>query len=754
MIRLIALVLAILVQPVIVQTTTARTTIQPARIDRKALVSRHAVELTRIDPHAPMMVGNDNLGFTADITGTQTFADAYSPLVPMLTMAQWSWHSFPNPAGYAERDGWVDVPMPGGRTAPFPWIRDWKELETRPALKWLRENPHRFGMGRLSLVMKRSDGTDATLNDLTETRQKLDLWTGVLHSSFRLEGVLVRVETRVRADADTVLLKVSSPLVATGRVRISVRYPGVHPRINPDPQDWDNNDAHRTMAVERSAGHIIAERRLDGTSIWAGISAEGGRIDDGGAHRFIVSGSGDTVKVQMGFAPERAAIDIAKFDQAADMADRGWRSFWQSGGAIDFSGSTDPRASELERRIVLSQYLARINASGAYPPQEEGLFSNSWNGKFHLEVTPLHTAHWATWGRPDRLERTLGWYLDTLDEAKASARLRGVEGAWWTKMSGPNGWNSPSTINPFILWQQPHPIWMAELAYRARPDRAILLRYADLVEETAKLLASLPHRDAGGNLMLGPPVVPAQENHPPLTTTNPGFELEQFRFGLILAQQWRERLGQPRRADWDKVIADLPSPPMGDGLYVPVAPGAEDFWDITRSAECSRDAHPPKCLNRDHASFLMSLGPIPGRVDPLVMGRTLDAVERHWDLRQLWGWDFPIIAMTAARLGRPEAAIDWLFLDQKNNQWQVNGMTPRVHLEGETQLIGPAAAQAKAGPDGPGYRRAAETYFPSNGTLLLAVGMMAAGWEGSEGQAPGFPSEGWRVRTEGLTPLP
>ena len=24
--------------------------------------------------------------------------------------------------------------------------------------------------------------------------------------------------------------------------------------------------------------------------------------------------------------------------------------------------------------------------------------------------------------------------------------------------------------------------------------------------------------------------------------------------------------------------------------------------------------------------------------------------------------------------------------------------------------------------DGPGYRRAAETYFPSNGSLLLAVG--------------------------------
>lgn len=724
------------------------------RIDRQALVGRHDVTLTSIDPHAPLMVGNDHLGFTADITGTQTFPEAYSPLVPMLTMAQWSWHSFPNPSGFTQSDGWVDVPMPGGRTAPFPWIRDWSELNTRPALKWLRENPHRIGMGRLSLVLTRRDGSAAQLSDLTDTRQHLDLWNGVLTSRFRLEGTLVTVETRVRGDADTVLLSVRSALIGEGRLKVAVRYPGVHPRINPDPQDWENDAGHSTVPMERSSAHLVARRQIDDTVIWAGIAAEEGRIDDGGAHRFVVSGDGDTLKVQMGFARDRAALALGAFDEAAGTADRGWRSFWQSGGAIDFAGSTDPRARELERRVVLSQYLARINASGAYPPQEEGLFSNSWNGKFHLEVTPLHVAHWATWGRTERIERTLAWYRDTLGEAQAIARLRGVDGAWWTKMAGPEGWNSPSTINPFILWQQPHPIWMAELAYRARPDRAVLDRYAELVEETATLLASLPQRNAEGALVLGPPVVPAQENHPPLTTTNPGFELEHFRFGLILAQKWRERRGLPRRADWDRVIADLPAPPMGDGMYVPVAEGAETFWDNTRSPACSRDAHPPACLNRDHASFMMAFGPIPGRVDADAMTRTLTAVEQHWDQRQLWGWDFPIIAMTAARLGQSEKAIDWLFRDQRNNQWQRNGMTPRVHLEGETQLIGPAAGNAATGPDGPGYRRAAETYFPSNGTLLLAVGMMAAGWDGSEGKAPGFPKDGWTVRAEGIAPLP
>ena len=44
-------------------------------IDRHALVTRHNVTLTRVDPHAPLMLGNGNLGFTADITGLQTFPE-------------------------------------------------------------------------------------------------------------------------------------------------------------------------------------------------------------------------------------------------------------------------------------------------------------------------------------------------------------------------------------------------------------------------------------------------------------------------------------------------------------------------------------------------------------------------------------------------------------------------------------------------------------------------------------------------------
>jgi len=47
-------------------------------------------------------------------------------------------------------------------------------------------------------------------------------------------------------------------------------------------------------------------------------------------------------------------------------------------------------------------------------------------------------------------------------------------------------------------------------------------------------------------------------------------------------------------------------------------------------------------------------------------------------------------------------------------------------------------------------------FLPANSTLLLAVGMMAGGWDGApEMPAAGFPKDGkWKVRYEGFTRMP
>lgn len=712
-------------------------------IDRRALVVRHAIRLTAVDPWAPVMLGNGSLGFTADITGLQTYPAAYAKPVPLLTMAQWAWHRAPNPNGYRAADGMALVDVPGRGKQPYAYIADFAEIARRPALAWLRENPHRFALGRLSLRLARRDGTQAPIGDLTAIDQRMDLWTGTLTSRFRFDGVPVTVETRVDPARDIVAVRVASPLVASGRIAVETRYPGVSSTLNPDPQDWRDTAAHRTDVIEARAGMVRLRRTIDATRYQASLQVAGGTVARIGPHRFRASAPGrDELIVQAGFEAQEAALPPVDAAATARAVAGHWRDYWTHGGMIDLSGSTDARAPELERRIVLSQYLSAINSAGTMLPQEDGLFTNSWNGKFHLEMHAWHAAHFAAWSRPALLERSMGWYLAQLPQAEARARSHGVEGAWWPKMTGPDGTESPSPINPFIMWQQPHSIYLAEMLYRAGGGRAALTRYATLVDRTATLLARWPRR-VGDRLVLGPPVVPVQENHPPLTTTDPAFEIAYFRWGLETAQAWRVRRGLTRRPDWDRAIAALPPLPQVDGRYLPVAT-APGFWRDAMSPACSTHAVQPQCLNRDHPSFLMAYGLIGGGgVQPPVMAATLRAVRTHWDLRQTWGWDYPMIAMTAARLGEPDGAIDWLFADQANNRWGPTGLTPRVEL-----------APGENGPDGPGTKRVAALYVPSNGSLLLAVGMMAAGWDGSRGVAPGFPKDGWRVRVEGVRALP
>jgi hypothetical protein len=728
-------------------------------IDRQALARRHNPVLTKIDPSAPLMVGNGNIAFTADITGLQTFQDEYSPLVPLMTQAQWAWHSFPNPQGFKEEDGLTQIDV-RGRKYPFAYFDDWKEA-SKPAIAWLRENPHRFSLGRLSLFLISSDGKSAQFSDLASTRQTLDLWSGALTSRFNFDGSEVQVQTRVHPKLDIVMVELTSPLLAQGRLGVDLRFPGVSPKLNPDPADWKHPEKHRTIERSRDARQLTLDRVLDDTRYYALARADTDvTFAPAGPHhyRILPSGKPNSLTLMVSFSlSEKIHAAIPPAARAKNDVDAHWRDYWSNGAVVDFSGSTDPRAAELERRIVLSQYLMAVNGAGTWPPQEEGLFSNSWNGKFHMEMHLWHAAHFAQWGRPELLERSMSWYFEHLPQAKQRAATHDVRGAWWPKMVGPEGRDSPSKVSPFIMWQQPHPIYLAELIYRAKPTRDTLIKYRELVFETADLLASFPHLDEKrGQYVLGPPIIPAQEVFPPLTTFNPTFELEYFRFGLMTAQQWRERLGEPRNPEWDRVLAKLSPLPVKDGLYL-ATESFPSLWDQARSAACSNGNTAPECFDRDHPSFLGALGLLPGAgVDRQTMKRTLRAVETDWDLRQTWGWDYPLIAMTAARLNDPETALKFLMFDAKNNQYGVTGMTPRVHLDEHADAFVPTpdGTPKPVGPDGPGYRRAAETYFPSNGGLLLAVGLMAAGWDGATGDAPGFPKQGWVVRAEGLRPLP
>ncbi len=55
-----------------------------------------------------------------------------------------------------------------------------------------------------------------------------------------------------------------------------------------------------------------------------------------------------------------------------------------------------------------------------------------------------------------------------------------------------------------------------------------------------------------GRYVLGPPVIPAQENHKPQETWNPTFELEYWADSLEIAQEWRRRMKLKEQDKWEE----------------------------------------------------------------------------------------------------------------------------------------------------------------------------------------------------------
>jgi hypothetical protein len=275
---------------------------------------------------------------------------------------------------------------------------------------------------------------------------------------------------------------------------------------------------------------------------------------------------------------EAAALNAVAADIRKASAEH-WPKFWQRGGAVDFSGSTDLRAAELERRVVLSQYLTAIQFAGDFPPSESGLTLSTWYQKHHTEMIWWHAAHFALWGRSEFLAENLDWFSRSLPMAREIAKGRGLRGARWPKMIGPDGRESPGG-NPLIVWNQPHPIHLAELLYYNSPTPATLARFRDLVLETADCMASMLHWNEKRQCYnLGPPLWIAQEIYDQATSMNPTYELSYWSRGLQIAQLWRERLNLGRDEKWDKMIKAIAPLPVKDGKYVALE-SHPDTWTM------------------------------------------------------------------------------------------------------------------------------------------------------------------------------
>jgi hypothetical protein len=756
---------------------------ESSAIDRHALVTRHNIEWNDLQGQIPL--GNGEFCFNADATGLQTFGGN--------SMSHWGWHSFPLPAGWtADRipatgtfqkghDGGASDGFSPDQAAIRSWLFDNPHKMNLGRLRLCGEDGQELQLKDISDLSRTLDlwsGKHFSSYQINGVPVRVGT---CVHPT--LDAVAVRIESPLIASGNLqVVLDFPYPtlnnttwvgdfsqfdghtteMTRPGESRVNflrvvdgTRYhtslslaPGgkLNSRMATvrkklviqkaefgDQETWlDVTDkvaacvVHDVMSISPNykwLGDPLPGKfkKLRMTYVLGGeektVEVAGNTkfsIQSNSPHSFLLSGQGkNRLEFTCAFSPTKIQDDLPTFGKASDATGHYWKQFWSTGGAVDLSESQDPRWKELERRIVLSQYHMAAQSAGSYPSAEIGLMGlDPWRSQFHMEMAWWHLAHYALWDRLSMSDRALGCYQQFMPSARALATQLGYKGLKWPKSAGPEGRSAPWVGNQVLLWKQPHPIFFAELEYRLRPTPVTIDKWADIVEGTAENMADYVTLDEKTGLYSLVPAMPPSEQG---ITRDTVFDLAYWRWGLDKAQEWRQRKGLPREPHWDDVRQNLAPLPVADGVFVHSAEWHDTYTN--RAWE-----HP------DPIGVLGMLPPMEG-VDGETAHRTVLKVWQTWDWNRCWGWDFPWMAMAAARVGEPQIAIEALLKDAGNrNSYDVRGVN----------IGGPCP------------------YLPGNGGVLYAVAMMAAGWDGCpETPAPGFPDDGsWTVKWEGLKKAP
>lgn len=679
-------------------------------IDRTALLERNNPQIAAFDSLSSLSVGNGEFAFTVDATGLQTFPEFYSNGVPLGTQSQWGWHSFANPENYRPEEYLKEFDFGHGHKELYA-CQFKEEGRQKGACDWYRMNPHRLHLGIIGFEL----GEGVKPSDVNVIGQTLRLKEGEIESRFVLAADTFKVLTVCHPEKDMVAANITDK----SHAGINLRFPYPTGAHADDACRWDADDLHSTELVRQTANSALLKRTLDETTYYVTLRWQGrATVSEKRKNYFVIKPEEDNIQLSCLFSATEPTDELPLFGEAESASKAYWNNFWMNGAAVDFSHCTDPRAKELERRVVLSQYLLAIQSAGSVPPQETGLTYNSWFGKFHMEMIWWHQAWQALWGHENLLARTMKWYDTVEPVARSIAERQGFNGVRWMKMTDPSGVEAPSNVGSFLIWQQPHYIYLAELIYRANPSQEVLKRYSRLVASTADFMADFATYDPEGKRFVLKGAIPAQETLKAATTINPPFELSYWHFAMQTAQQWRKRLGERPEPGWDELIEKLsPLAYNADSLYLASEDAVDTYKDIR--------------FTSDHMAVLGAVGILP--MNKLIredcMKNTLAWVWNNWNWDKTWGWDYPMTAMNAARMGEPDKAVGALLMDKRTNTYLPNG-----HNYQDARL---------------------RCYLPGNGGLLTAIAMMCAGWDGCTVKNPGFPKDGkWDVRWEGLKILP
>jgi len=202
-------------------------------------------------------------------------------------------------------------------------------------------------LGLIGLEIAKNDSESILISDVQNRKQQLDLWTGELKSYFEVDGVPVLVTTYCHQHNDLVAFRIESDLIKSGKLKVKIRFPyAAHGKFS-SGYDFNSPEKHSTITAEKTSNSVLFKRQLDADGYYSKVQWNNSAVlNETDAHTFLVvpSKESKSFEISCSFSPEKQEKPLPSFQATVKGNAKAWKSFWESGAAVDFSECTYPRA--------------------------------------------------------------------------------------------------------------------------------------------------------------------------------------------------------------------------------------------------------------------------------------------------------------------------------------------------------------------------------------------------------------------------
>ena len=578
---------------------------------KKSDIIKYNLKFNHIDSKNPVTIGNGDFAITLDQTGTQSLYEIYKD-IPLSTMSNKNWF-------YKDKKDIKPSYVDGKAYMLF-------NLDNDPNYQINRQYPFKYSFMQILLY---DNDKLIDINNIKDVKQELDLYKGIVTSSFNYKEKINKTISFIYQDHDEFNFKLQSDNL---NLALKFNYPSY------------TKNGYRLDILPNV---LVKEDRI--TLLYDDKNSLSFKLKSSSNYQIVEN----TLIFDDNNVSFSLALDEIKEGKLLD-------EFWKCDNGIIIDNE------ELVKKMVLSKYLLHVNSTGIYPPQESGLTYNCWNSKFHLEMHLIHSLWNIYNNHVGDLVKSFDYYLSIMPSSLKRASLNGYKGLRFPKMTGPDGEDSPSNIGPLLIWQAPHILFMLQEIYYLYNKENIIKKYEPLISGTIDFMISfLTLKDSKYQML--DPLLEACESIPLDRCQNPSFELEYWRDYFERKPKIDTVLYGHQRYDYLDITSKIITPKEDDGIYLKTY-GVIDKYDLYKD-------HPTE-------GFLMSFFKSK-IVDKEKMVKTIDYILKNMDLSSYWGWDFPFLGLSLLNCGEIEKSIEVTQLNTINNQYLYNGYntSPRDDLK-------------------------------------------------------------------------